>query len=108
VATLHRVASVHPDARVVAVTHGALIRTVEAHLGIVEPGPPRNLTGRWVRVDGGRLLAGQRAVLRPTPPGAAGSPPGAAGSPPGAGTEGSPPGAGTAPPPPMPVEPVPS
>ena len=67
VATLHRVASLHPDGRVVAVTHGALIRTVERHLGIVEQGPPRNLTGRWIRVDGGRLLTGPRALLRPTP-----------------------------------------
>jgi probable phosphoglycerate mutase len=66
VATLHRIAEQHPGGAVVAVTHGALIRAVEAHLGVVEPGPPPNLTGRWVTVEEGRFTAGPRAVLLPS------------------------------------------
>ena len=54
-ATLHRVADRHPGGRVIAVTHGALIRAVEAHVGYAEPGPPRNLTGRWLHVEGGAV-----------------------------------------------------
>jgi broad specificity phosphatase PhoE len=67
VAALHRLAEKHPGESVVAVTHGALIRALEAHLGVAEPGPPPNLTGRWVTVVGGRLTAGPRAVLLPPP-----------------------------------------
>jgi probable phosphoglycerate mutase len=71
VATLHRIAAVHPDCDVLAVTHGALIRAVEAHLGVAEPGPPPNLSGRWVSISDGRLTAGERvAVLAAAPTGA--------------------------------------
>jgi len=59
VATLHRTAAEWPDAAVLAVTHGALIRLVEGHLG-APAAPVPNLAGRWVTVDGGRLLLGER------------------------------------------------
>jgi probable phosphoglycerate mutase len=65
VATLHRIAQAHPAEAVVVVTHGALIRTVEAHLGVLQPGPPRNLNGRWVSLDGGQLTPGPPVSLRP-------------------------------------------
>jgi broad specificity phosphatase PhoE len=59
VATLHRIAAEWPDRRVVAVTHGALIRLVETHLGDPSPVSP-NLSGRWVFVDGAALSLGGR------------------------------------------------
>jgi broad specificity phosphatase PhoE len=59
VATLHRVAERWPDEAVLAVTHGALIRLVEAYAGgDVVPVP--NLSGRWVHVEGGRVHLGAR------------------------------------------------
>ena len=63
VATLHRVAARHPGARVIAVSHGALIRAVEAHVGETEHGPPRNLAGRWVRIEGNQLRGGPVALV---------------------------------------------
>ena len=59
IATLHRVAEAWPDASVLAVSHGALIRAVEQHGG-VEPSPVPNLSGRWVEVAGGRLTIRDR------------------------------------------------
>jgi 2,3-bisphosphoglycerate-dependent phosphoglycerate mutase len=59
VATLHRIAAEWPRRRVLAVTHGALIRLVEAHLGEASTVLP-NLAGRWVEVDGGVLSLGER------------------------------------------------
>jgi len=67
VATLHRVAARHPAGRVIAVTHGALIRAVEAHVGETEHGPPRNLAGRWIRVEGNRLIGGPAALVNGGP-----------------------------------------
>lgn len=48
-----------PDDRLVAVSHGGLIRTVERHLG-VDPGHPTpNLGGRWLDIGGdGALVPG--------------------------------------------------
>jgi probable phosphoglycerate mutase len=70
VATLHRVAARHPGSKVIAVTHGALIRAVEAHVGETGHGPPRNLTGRWVRIEDNQLSGGPVALVadvsRPT------------------------------------------
>ena len=63
VATLHRIAARHRGGRVVAVTHGALIRAVEAHVGETGQGPPRNLTGRWVHIEGTRLRGGKPALI---------------------------------------------
>ena len=69
-AALHRLGAVHAGRAVLAVTHGALIRTLEAHLG-VEHGPTPNLAGRWLTVTGTSLVAGDRAVLLPGEPAAA-------------------------------------
>ncbi len=68
VATLHRVASLHPARAVVAVTHGGLIRAVEHHLGVGDAAPHANLAGRWVEVDDGRLVAGPAITLAPPAP----------------------------------------
>ena len=59
VATLHRIAADWPGGRVLAVTHGALIRLVEGHLGSASTVLP-NLAGRWVVVDAGTLVLGDR------------------------------------------------
>jgi broad specificity phosphatase PhoE len=58
-ATLHRIAAEWPGGRVLAVTHGALIRLVETHLGAAPPVSP-NLAGRWVDIDGATLSLGER------------------------------------------------
>lgn len=50
VASLHRLAADFPGRRVLAVTHGGVIRLVEAHLG-AEPAPVPNLAGRWVHIE---------------------------------------------------------
>jgi probable phosphoglycerate mutase len=63
VATIHRLAEAWPDATVLAVTHGALIRLVETHLG-GHTSPVPNLSGRWFEVDGTRLELGPRIELR--------------------------------------------
>lgn len=68
VATLHRVASLHPARAVVAVTHGGLIHAVENHLGVGDAAPHANLAGRWVEVDEGRLFAGAAVTLGPSVP----------------------------------------
>lgn len=59
VAALHRIAEEWPDGRVLAVTHGALIRLVEQHAG-AEPTPVPNLGGRWIDVEAGGLRLGER------------------------------------------------
>ena len=59
VAALHRIAEEWPEGRVLAVTHGALIRLVEAHTG-ADPVPVHNLAGRWVDVDGDGVRLGAR------------------------------------------------
>ncbi len=61
IATLHRIAADWPGGRVLAVTHGGLIRYVEAHAG-AEPAPVPNLGGRWVDVHRGRLSLGERVA----------------------------------------------
>ena len=68
VATLHRIAAEWPDACVVAVTHGALIRLVEGHLG-APSATVANLGGRWVTADAGRLVLGDKVepLVAPTP-----------------------------------------
>jgi broad specificity phosphatase PhoE len=64
VATLHRIAAGWPDAAVLAVSHGALIRLVEHHAG-GEPAPVVNLGGRWVMVEDGRITLGDPVRLAP-------------------------------------------
>lgn len=61
-AVLHRVAERWRGQTVLAVTHGALIRLVEHHAG-GDPGPVRNLSGRWVHVGGGRIRLGAPVQL---------------------------------------------
>ena len=67
VAALHRLAELAPGGDVLAVTHGGLIRHLERHLGI-DPQPVPNLGGRWVDVEGDRLVPGERVVLVETAP----------------------------------------
>jgi broad specificity phosphatase PhoE len=61
VATLHRIAEAWPGQAVLAVTHGALIRLVEAHSG-GRPVAVPNLAGRWVEVTGGVIVLGPVTV----------------------------------------------
>jgi broad specificity phosphatase PhoE len=59
---LGRMAETVPGGEVLAVTHGGLMYTIEAHLGA---GHERlaNLAGRWVDVAGERLRLGDRVLL---------------------------------------------
>jgi broad specificity phosphatase PhoE len=61
-AVLHRIAERWHGHAVLAITHGALIRLVERHVG-GDPGPVRNLGGRWVHVGGGRVRLGAPVQL---------------------------------------------
>lgn len=60
VVALHRLADLYPDSGVLAVSHGALIRALEHHLGVAVASVP-NLGGRWIEIDDGRLRAGPLA-----------------------------------------------
>jgi broad specificity phosphatase PhoE len=62
-ATLHRVAELHPGRAVMAISHGALIRCLEAHLGVTLDGPPAHLAGRWLTVEDASVLPGPAAAL---------------------------------------------
>jgi probable phosphoglycerate mutase len=61
--SLHRMAHHVGEGEVVAVTHGGLIHAVEHHLGVTEWVRIPNLGARWIGVDGGRLMLGDRLVL---------------------------------------------
>lgn len=51
-----------PAEEMLVVSHGGVIRTIERHLE-VDPGESTpNLGGRWLTVDSGRLVAGERFV----------------------------------------------
>ncbi|MCU1455836.1 MAG: fructose-2,6-bisphosphatase [Acidimicrobiales bacterium] len=52
-----------PAGDVVAVTHGGVVYTVEAHLGAAPAGRLANLDGRWVQVEGDRMVLGDRIAL---------------------------------------------
>lgn len=52
----------HPGEAMVVVSHGGVIRTIERHLGIDPGASTPNLGGRWLTVDAGRLIAGERFV----------------------------------------------
>jgi broad specificity phosphatase PhoE len=65
VATLHRIAGEWPGTAVVVVTHGALIRLVEAHCGAGPEHIP-NLAGRWFEVGAGAIDLGDAAALATT------------------------------------------
>ena len=62
VAVRHLGATEAPDAVVLAVAHGGVIRTVERRLG-VDPAPVPNLAGRWLTVSGDEVHAGKRQLL---------------------------------------------
>jgi probable phosphoglycerate mutase len=63
VPALLRVAHAHPDERVLVVSHGGVLRTLERHLGVAPPPSTPNLGGRWFEVcDGGPIVAGEPLV----------------------------------------------
>lgn len=62
VATLHRIVAEWPDAEVLAVCHGGIIRLVEQHLGATSSSVV-NLAGRWVGMTNGSLELGPTASL---------------------------------------------
>lgn len=59
---LHATAEIGAGTRVLVVTHGGVVRTVERHLGAAAP-PLANLGARSFGADGGRLHAGERLLL---------------------------------------------
>lgn len=61
-AAVGELAESHPGRRVLAVSHGGLIRALERHLG-VEPDPLPNLGGVDLSIDGGHMTMGPRQLL---------------------------------------------
>jgi broad specificity phosphatase PhoE len=61
-AAIRRVAQTHEGAEVLVVSHGGVIRSLDRHLGI-EPDPIPNLAGRWISVEDGKIVAGDRVML---------------------------------------------
>ena len=59
---LRRLAELYEGADVLAVSHGGVIRQLERELGI-RPDPVPNLGGRWIDVEGDRLVPGERVLL---------------------------------------------
>ena len=59
---LERIAKANPGARVLVITHGGLIRSLERVLGLDSP-YLANLGGLWVTVDGGGVTAGERVEI---------------------------------------------
>lgn len=51
-----------PDEKMVVVSHGGVIRTIERHLGVDPGASTPNLGGRWLSVVDGSLVAGDRFV----------------------------------------------
>jgi probable phosphoglycerate mutase len=62
-AGLRRAAALVPGGEVLVVTHGGVIYSLEAHLGIERAGYLANVGGRWIAVDGERIDPGERVVL---------------------------------------------
>ena len=58
-AGINRLAGLVGDRTGVVVTHGGVIYSLEDHLGC-PPSRVTNMSGRWVTVDNGQLVAGQR------------------------------------------------
>ena len=58
-AGLNRLAGLVGNRTAVVVTHGGVIYSLEAHLGY-PPGRNTNMSGRWVTVANGQLVAGER------------------------------------------------
>lgn len=61
-AALRELAGAAPGTRILVVTHGGVIRTLERHLG-GEPEPVPNLGGRWVIAHDDKLNLGERQLL---------------------------------------------
>jgi broad specificity phosphatase PhoE len=59
---VHEIAAVVPGGDVLAVTHGGLVYTLEAHLGAAHA-RLANTEGRWLAVDRKRLRLGDRILL---------------------------------------------
>lgn len=59
---VHEIGRAVPGGDVLAVTHGGLVYTLEAHLGAAHA-RLANTEGRWIAVDGGRLRLGDRILL---------------------------------------------
>lgn len=63
VAAVVKLAHSHPDASLLAVTHGGVIRCLERHLGI-DPDPLPNLGGAWLEMAADNTMAiGPRLLL---------------------------------------------
>jgi broad specificity phosphatase PhoE len=62
IGALERIAKAHPGARVLVITHGGLIRSLERVLGLDSP-YLANLGGLWVTVDSGGVTAGERVEI---------------------------------------------
>jgi broad specificity phosphatase PhoE len=62
IGALERIAMANPGARVLVITHGGLIRSLERVLGLDSP-YLANLGGLWVTVDGGGVTAGERVEI---------------------------------------------
>lgn len=60
--TLVGVADRHVGARVLVVTHGGVVRTLERHLGLRLPATIPNLGGRWFHVVDGQVDGGDVVV----------------------------------------------
>jgi probable phosphoglycerate mutase len=59
---LRRLAKAHPGERVLVITHGGLIRSIERALGVDSP-HLANLGGLWLTVDGDTITAGERVDI---------------------------------------------
>jgi probable phosphoglycerate mutase len=59
---VHEIAATVPGGDVLAVTHGGLVYTLEAHLG-ASHARLANTEGRWIAVDRERLRLGDRILL---------------------------------------------
>jgi len=60
---LTRVAALAPGGDVLAITHGGVVYTLEAHLGLDHGGYLANVGGRWLDVEGDTVTARDRIVL---------------------------------------------
>ena len=58
-AGLYRLAKLVGHRSAIVVTHGGVIYSLEAHLGC-PPSRVTNMSGRWVTVEDGQLIAGER------------------------------------------------
>ncbi len=69
--TLVTLAARTAEQRLLVVSHGGVIRTIERHLDVDPGSSTPNLGGRWLSVEDGRLVAGERFVPVESTPGTA-------------------------------------